>query len=89
MGSSFDARCNDCGEVHEVSLGGGFTFMLLHCDVCGKPKSVSLRKKIDPEAEDPWGRCRGGGDLSTEAPPRCPKCRSTEFEPIGNFTDYD
>lgn len=89
MGESFDARCEDCGHVHEVSLGGGFTFMLFHCEACGKPKSVNLRKKIDPEATDPWGRCSCGGAISNDAPPRCPKCRSTEYEIVGNYLNYD
>lgn len=82
MGQAFEATCLDCGELFEVNLGGGFFFMLLHCEVCGKPKSVNLRKEIDPEAADPWGRCRCGGEFSHDAPPRCPKCHSTNYEEI-------
>ncbi len=42
MGSSFGAICNECGEKYMVSQGGGFCFHLLHCERCGKEKSIGF-----------------------------------------------
>ena len=89
MGSSFDARCKECGHVSEVSEGGGFEFDMLHCEICGKPEGRHRGKFALASEPAPWGQCSCGGALSRNAPSRCPKCRSTELEPLGNFTDYD
>jgi hypothetical protein len=89
MGEAFDATCQDCGTVSNVSLGRGFTFLLQHCEACGKPKALSLREKIDPD-DDTFDTCECGGRLSFDAPPRCPDCRSTDLEPIeGTHVLYD
>ena len=34
--------CTKCGSPFTVSEGGGFFFHLLHCDKCGKEKSVGF-----------------------------------------------
>jgi Zn finger protein HypA/HybF involved in hydrogenase expression len=88
MGEAFDARCKDCATVFEVREGGSFHFDLLHCELCGKPKSRE-RNALDLHTDALWGVCSCGGELSPTAPSRCPKCRSTEFEPVGNHTLYD
>ena len=40
MGNLEQARCVDCGHEYSVSVGGGFFFDLLHCDLCGNEASV-------------------------------------------------
>ena len=42
MGSSFTALCKNCGHKFEVDDGGGFSFHLLHCDKCGRKKSIGF-----------------------------------------------
>jgi hypothetical protein len=34
--------CNRCGEHFHVSEGGGFSFHLLHCDRCGRERSIGF-----------------------------------------------
>jgi predicted Zn-ribbon and HTH transcriptional regulator len=60
-------------------------FDLLHCDRCGRERIVSYA------LEGPKGRCRCGGRFHSEAPPRCPSCKSAEFEedPEGMHADFD
>lgn len=40
MGETYGAICNACGLRFEVDEGGGFFFHILHCDRCGKEKSI-------------------------------------------------
>jgi hypothetical protein len=128
MGHTFGAKCKNCGTEFEASEGGGFTFHLLHCDQCGKDKSISFDKLGDlhlryvkgldvPYSSFSWEldksiqrnypgepiseadyykeieklirKCRCGGRYRFDAPPRCPKCRSTDFEqgPMGVLYD--
>jgi hypothetical protein len=47
MGHSYKAKCNNCGHKFTASDGGGFRFHLLHCDQCGKEKSVGFDKLGD------------------------------------------
>ena len=42
MGNRYTAICEKCGDKFEVNNGGGFFFHLLHCDQCGKEKSISF-----------------------------------------------
>lgn len=42
MGSSRDVICESCGHRFQASEGGGFFFHLLHCDRCGREKSVGF-----------------------------------------------
>lgn len=57
------------GESFNVSLGGGFTFYMLHCELYGKPTARDRAEKIDlPIESGPWGRCQCGGGLSHVAP---------------------
>ncbi len=44
MGSSFGGICNTCDEKFEICDGGGFSFHLLHCDKCGKDKSIEFEE---------------------------------------------
>jgi len=40
MGSTFDCQCNECGHEFKVVQGGGFRFVHVCCDGCGKTKSL-------------------------------------------------
>ena len=42
MGHSYGAICSKCGEKFTVYEGGGFFFHLLHCNKCGKEKSIGF-----------------------------------------------
>jgi hypothetical protein len=42
MGQTYTAICDACGSKFEVNEGGGFFFHLLHCEKCGKEKSIGF-----------------------------------------------
>jgi hypothetical protein len=42
-GHQFGAVCSACGERFTVCEGGGFFFHLLHCNKCGKEKSIGFK----------------------------------------------
>jgi len=42
LGNKHTVKCRNCGYDFMVSEGGGFIFHLLHCDRCGKDKSISF-----------------------------------------------
>ena len=42
MGENYKARCKKCKRTFQVNIGGGFFFHLLHCDKCGRERSISL-----------------------------------------------
>lgn len=111
MGAMQGVICAQCGHRHEILIGPGMTFLLLHCEVCGRPKSVARSDvQAAPDTasgEEPGlvmclesnsqriaaiaGRCDCGGSFSLDAPPRCPRCRSTEYrsDPDGMELLYD
>jgi len=94
VGRSVESKCLDCGKSFTASYGGGFTFHLLHCDKCGKEKSIGF-DKIDQYKNDERvfevyaGKCKCGGSYSFEAAPRCPKCRSVNIKKDGITIMYD
>lgn len=47
MGKTYGAICNSCDHRFEAHDGGGFFFHMLHCDTCGKEKTVSFDKLGD------------------------------------------
>ena len=47
MGMQMIAKCKNCGCTFSIRLGGGFVFHLLHCDSCGKDKSISFQELGD------------------------------------------
>jgi len=101
MGSTVAAICIDCGHKFEANIGGGMTFELLRCNLCGKTREVAivdiLKKKASEEyykefnvvLEKYWGDCKCGGKFKTKAPIRCPKCKSKNIEQGENLCDYD
>src|SRR3990172_838206 len=119
MGQKYQALCNDCGHTFHVMEGGGFFFHQLHCDKCGRAKSISFKKigvlhmrylkkltgpysvvtaesdkriknsymgpaiseeEYHAEVEKMAGKCLCRGQYRFDAPPRCPKCRSTSLK---------
>ena len=79
MGRTYGAICTDCSERFKVNDGPGMNFLLLHCDRCGAELSVEV---------DDWERERVhegcAGHFTSEAPARCPRCKSTNHR-----QDYD
>ena len=93
MGQSYDAICQDCGHRCKVHDGPAMLALLFHCDRCGAElfmdllQAEQLRSECPDWSQDqPYGpakakqRCPAcGGTFDTEAPPRCPKCRSSKL----------
>jgi hypothetical protein len=48
MGQNYSVICAQCSHEFGISKGGGFVFHLLHCDGCGKSKSISFEKIGEP-----------------------------------------
>jgi len=48
MGTESGAICNKCSKKFTVEEGGGFVFHLLHCNKCGKSKSISFEEIGEP-----------------------------------------
>src|SRR5450756_1151261 len=48
MGRSYHVKCLQCGNNFDVNSGGGFFFHLLHCDFCGKDKSIGFDEIGEP-----------------------------------------
>jgi len=94
MGQTHRMTCNDCGKSFESDDGGGFQFYLLRCDTCGKEETVGFppgRNPTTEAAEETAGKCSCGGDYKSDAPPRCPGCKSTDLikDPDGPIILYD
>ena len=48
MGTEYQAKCRKCGRKFTVRTGGGFVFELLHCDQCGKERSITFEEIGEP-----------------------------------------
>lgn len=94
-------ECRNCGHKFTLNDGGGLVCLQLRCDSCGRPKSIYikdsdvLRKAALPdkeycnEVEKSAGACPCGGKYTFDAPPRCPKCRSTDIDKGNIIVMYD
>lgn len=99
MGRMFRAICESCGENFFVRKGPGLRFFLLHCDQCGREKSVGTDKIVaanlqwsdDEGINELTGKCSCGGSYDTKATARCPRCRSDDYtvSPYGPYMLYD
>jgi hypothetical protein len=128
MGHAFEAKCRECGNEFEARQGGGLTFHLLHCDNCGRTKSIrfeelgehhtrylkgltipysmataeldnfTLKIPSGPAiAKEEYGAgveliagcCECGGKYGLSAPPRCPKCGSSDYSEGNLMVCYD
>lgn len=47
MGQEYEATCLDCGHRFKAMEDGGFAFQLVHCDTCGRDKTVPFLKPRD------------------------------------------
>lgn len=100
MGSQYTAVCRQCSTSFSVNEGG-FHFHLLHCEPCGREKSIDEDEMgesftAEEAVQDAWIEqhvppCPCGGQLTMEALPRCPKCRSSDWvvDPKGPGIMYD
>ena len=91
MAYAFDAICKECGTRFSVSDGPGMVAMPYHCDRCGKEWWWEFKAKIPLDGTAHPPTCDCGGTFTSDAPPHCPKCRSTELErdPSGYEIMYD
>ncbi len=81
MAYLFAARCLDCGNSFQITVGGGMHHYLVRCDACGKEKGIPHEAGPDLAAiEAVAGSCSCGGSFKVDAPPRCPQCRSLNIE---------
>jgi hypothetical protein len=42
VGTTRGVVCQECGHRYQASEGGGFFFHLLHCDRCGRERSIDF-----------------------------------------------
>jgi len=91
MGHAYDAICRRCGTTFGVSEGSGMIAMPFHCDRCGKEWWWEFGPGGPVGKEPELPRCECGGIFKVDAPARCPKCGSPEFEkdPNGLEMIYD
>jgi hypothetical protein len=81
MGSASGFICRLCGTAFLVHSGGGFFFDLLHCDTCGRSRSVSHRDLGDVHLEFVKGLGRPYAIARMDMDRRIQK--EYEGEPIG------
>jgi hypothetical protein len=97
MGTSYMARCDDCGTEFFVEEGGGFSFNLVRCDKCGMTKTIPLSRpdcrstaalRSEPQEQD--DKCDCGGRFGNN-PPKCPNCGSMRYSDSGTWgtMNYD
>ena len=82
MGHTCRAICRECCRKFAANVGGGFFFIQVRCEACGKTKQVPFEERGEAgriRAEG-FGKCRCGGDLSEGARVRCPFCRSEDVD---------
>lgn len=89
MGRTVEATCEVCGAVFQLQQGGGFTFNLWCCEVCGKPRAVPLPAPGAPEPGAAPEPCGCGGMITATALPRCPECRSARIKTEKTLLFYD
>ena len=79
MGYGYGAICQECQTKFDVNEGSGMTAMPFHCESCGKEWwwKFGPDGPFEMEADPP--ACECAGVFKVDAPPRCPKCRSTSF----------
>jgi len=82
MGQTYHARCNGCRHEFRTNVGGGFFFIQVRCEECGRARDVPVEKNTDRTTQRAvgFGKCRCGGSFSEDASPRCPKCRSDNLD---------
>ena len=51
MGTEYRAKCKKCNTEFTVHEGGGFSYYMLHCDTCGKEKSISFKEIGEPHLQ--------------------------------------
>ena len=89
MGQTCRTTCNACGRDFTVRDGGGFFFLQVRCEACGKSETLPFKEPGDRAKlrETGFGECSCGGKMSEDAKPRCPFCRSDDLE-LGEVEIY-
>lgn len=96
MGMKKGFICKSCEKKFNFRVGGGRYFHLLHCDTCGKEKTISFfelqkrghsiteelfwDKNYQQELEANILSCECGGLFKFYAVTRCPNCKGTDIE---------
>ncbi len=88
-------RFEKLGMLHERYIKG---LSVPYC-IASSASDAAIRARDDIQplteieyraaVEKKQRKCGCGGRFRFDAPPRCPKCRSTEWEPTGGFCCYD
>lgn len=91
MGRRFLGKCKKCEKEFIVQEGSGRDFYLLHCDTCGKEKTIYQTEldrnmpldntgelSYDERVEEYAGKCKDG-QYKINAKARCPICNSDEY----------
>ncbi len=86
MGQQKQGKCRQCNHKFTFDTGGGYYFDIMHCDRCGKSKSISKEKQSESKN---YGKCRCRGSYTKDAPIRCPNCRSDDIEDQGTLIHFD
>jgi len=91
MGQAYEAICQACGTRVEVNDGPSMSAIPLHCDRCGRERWWEFKDGFPTDEPDQVFRCSCGGEFTSEALPRCPKCRSSDLirDPNGIQILYD
>lgn len=83
MGQGGRVRCRACTHGFTLYKGAGFQSRVVFCADCGRGANVPHFGEAlgDGDPSACVGICRRcGGAQRLDAPPRCPKCRSTDLE---------
>ena len=91
MGRGYQAICAQCDTTIEVHEGSGMYAMPFRCEECGLEWWWEFGPGGPTEKEANPPQCECGGRFTSDAPPRCPKCHSTELnrDPSGYEVMYD
>jgi len=77
MSEMYEAACKVCGQTFKLFKLSSDRSDLFRCTICGEEHQIfspTLKEMIGSSV-----KCNCGGNLSADAPPRCPLCLSTDI----------
>ncbi|MFH1790020.1 MAG: hypothetical protein ABH832_03055 [bacterium] len=94
MSSIYRTKCNSCGYKFQLNIGHGFYFTMYRCEGCGGEKRIDhlgVRAFNVILTPGQIGKCEDcGGELSENAKPKCPKCKSDDLtKDQNNIISFD